>query len=212
MLKTYRVSQRRVCRLLKLHRSVSRYRSVSTKNDEALKARLKELADRYPRYGYLLLHQLLKNEGLVVNRKRTYRLYVQLGLQVRTQRRKKLTRPRVPMPVPSRPNERWSVDFMSDQLANGRRFRTLNLVDDYSRKCVGQIVDTSISGARLARYLNELGERQSLPKTLVCDNVLRKESSPGCRHRFPLAAYGRRSGQTRSAVGGFRRWCGCSRP
>lgn len=170
MLKTYRVSQRRVCRLLKLHRSVARYRSVGTKNDDALKARLKALADRYPRYGYLLLHQLLKNEGLVVNRKRTYRLYVELGLQVRTQRRKKLTRPRVPMPIPSRPNERWSVDFMSDQLASGRRFRILNLVDDYSRQCVGQIVDTSVSGVRLARYLDELGERQPLPKTLVCDN------------------------------------------
>ena len=129
LLKTYRVSQRRVCRLLKLHRSVARYRSVDTKNDEALKARLKELADQFPRYGYLLLHQLLKNEGLVVNRKRTYRLYVELGLQVRIQRRKKLSRPRVPMPVPSRPNERCSVDFMSDQLANGRRLRILNLVD-----------------------------------------------------------------------------------
>ena len=117
------------------------------------------MADRYPRYGYLLLLQLLKNEGLVINRKRTYRLYVELGLQVRTKRRKKLQRPRVPMPVPSRPNERWSVDFMSDQLANGRRFRILNLVDDFSRKCVGQIVDTSISGARLACYLDQLGER-----------------------------------------------------
>ena len=159
-----------MCRLLKLHRSVARYQSVSTRDDEALKARLKALADRYPRYGYLLLHQLLKNEGLVLNRKRTYRLYVELGLQVRTKRRKKLQRPRVPMPVPSRPNERWSVDFMSDQLANGRRFRILNLVDDFSRKCVGQIVDTSISGARLARYLDQLGERQQLPKTLVCDN------------------------------------------
>ena len=149
---------------------MARYQSVSTRNDEALKARLKALADRYPRYGYLLLHQLLKNEGLVINRKRTYRLYVELGLQVRTKRRKKLQRPRVPMPVPSRPNERWSVDFMSDQLANGRRFRILNLVDDFSRKCVGQIVDTSISGARLARYLDQLGERHPLPKTLVCDN------------------------------------------
>ena len=201
-----------MCRLLKLHRSVARYQSVGTKNDDALKARLKPLADQYPRYGYLLLHQLLKNEGLVINRKRTYRLYVELGLQVRTQRRKKLTRPRVPMPVPSRPNERWSVDFMSDQLANGRRFRILNLVDDYSRQCVGQIVDTSISGVRLARYLDELGERQSLPKTLVCKNVLHQESSPGCRHRSPLAARRRHTSQTRPDHGGFRRCGGCSRP
>ena len=91
-----------------------------------------------------------------------------MDLQVRTQRRKKLRRPRVPMPT--RPNERWSVDFMSDQLANGRRFRILNVIDDFSRQCVGQIVDTSISGARLAFYLDQLGERRPLPKTLVCDN------------------------------------------
>ena len=90
-----------MCRLLKLHRSVARYPSVGNKHDEALEARLKALADQYPRYGYLLLHQLLKNEGLVINLKRTYCLYVELGLQVRTKRRKKLQRPQVPMPVPS---------------------------------------------------------------------------------------------------------------
>lgn len=88
--------------------------------------------------------------------------------RVRTKRRKKLTRPRVPMLVPTKPNERWSVDFMSDQLANGRRFRVLNVVDDFSRECVGQLVDTSISGARMARFLTELD--RPLPKTIVCDN------------------------------------------
>ena len=68
------------------------------------------------------------------------------------------------MAVPTRPNELWSVDFMSDQLANGRRFRILNPVDDYSSKCIGQIADTSISGARWARYLDQLGECQPCPK------------------------------------------------
>ena len=106
----------------------------------------------------------------MVNRKRTYRVYTQLGLQVRTKRRKKLKRPRIPMLVPDAPNQRWSVDFMSDQLAAGRRFRILNIVDDYSRQCVGQIVDTSITGVRLARFLDELADRGSLPKTVVCDN------------------------------------------
>lgn len=131
---------------------------------------MKALAEQYPRYGYLMLHQFLKQEGLVVNRKRTYRIYTQLGLQVRTKKRKKLIRPRIPMLVPTRPNERWSIDFMSDQLASGRRFRVLNIVDDFSRECVGQLVDTSISGLRLARFLTELGRHRPLPKTLVCDN------------------------------------------
>lgn len=131
---------------------------------------MKALAERYPRYGYLMLHEFLRAEGLVVNRKRTYRIYRELGLQVRTKRRKKLTRPRVPMPVPKRPRERWSLDFVSDQLANGRRFRVLNIVDDYSRECVSQIVDFSISGHRLARHLAELNNTCGLPKTVVCDN------------------------------------------
>jgi len=137
-------------------------------NDHALRARLKVLAEQYPRYGCPLLHAMLRQEGLVLNRKRTYRIYIEEQLQVRTKRRKKLTRPRVPMLVPSRPNERWSVDFVSDQLADGRRFRVLNVVDDFSRECVGQLVDTSISGARMARFLSELG--RPLPKTIVCDN------------------------------------------
>jgi len=162
-------SQRRACRLVGLSRSVLQY-TARPRQDERLTSRLKELAVRYPRYGYLTLHGLLSAEGLVINRKRTYRLYCAAGLQVRTRRRKKLIRPRVPMLIPASPGQRWSVDFVSDQLASGRRFRILNIVDNYSRECVGQMIDTSISGLRLATFLEELGQRQTLPKTLVCDN------------------------------------------
>ncbi len=137
-------------------------------NDAELRARLKALAGQYPRYGCPTLHAMLRHEGVVVNHKRTHRIYAEERLQVRTKRRKKLARPRVPMLVPTKPNERWSVDFMSDQLADGRRFRVLNVVDDFSRECVGQLVDTSISGARMARFLSELG--RPLPRTIVCDN------------------------------------------
>ena len=91
-------------------------------------------------------------------------------MQVRTKKRKKLVRPRVPMAIPIQPNERWSLDFISDQLSNGRRFRVLNIVDDYSRACVGQLVDTSISGERLSHFLNEISLTRPLPKTIVLDN------------------------------------------
>ena len=94
-----------------------------------LRERLKELAAQYSRYGYLMLHGLLKAEGLVVNKKHTYRLYTEEGLQVRTKMRKKLHRPRLVMDLPTRANQRWSMDFVSDQLSNGRRFRVLNIVD-----------------------------------------------------------------------------------
>jgi len=127
-------------------------------------------ASQYPRYGYLMLHGLLKNEGLVINRKRTYRLYTEAGLQVRTKKRKKLHRPRVPMIVPTRAKERWSMDFVHDQLAAGRRFRIFNIVDDYSRECIGQVVDTSISGNRVSRLLSDLLKTRGKPKSIVCDN------------------------------------------
>jgi len=113
---------------------------------------------------------MLKNEGWVTNRKRTYRIYRKLHLQVRTQRRKKLTRPRIPMGVPDSVNQRWSVDFVSDQLANGRRFRVCNIIDDFSRECVAQVTDFSISGERLVRELDQLARIRSLPQTLVLDN------------------------------------------
>ena len=143
------------------------------RGDEAIRERLKALGEQNPRYGYLMLHAMLKTEGLVINPKRTYRLYTELGMQVRTKKRKKrkkLVRPRVPMAVPTQPNERWSLDFVSDQLANGRRFRVPNIVDDYSRCCVGQLVGTSISGLRLARFLGEAALTRSLPKAIVLDN------------------------------------------
>ena len=136
----------------------------------ALIARLKALGEQYPRYGYLLLHAMLRAEGLVKNRKRTYRLYTQLGLQVRTKRRKKLIRPRIPLSAPSRVNERWSIDFIHDQLADGRRIRVLNIVDDYSRVCIGQLVDLSISGARMVRHFEGLAVTRGLPQHLVLDN------------------------------------------
>ena len=163
------LSQRRSCRLARLSRKAASYRRQDDP-DRLLRERLKQVAEQYPRYGYLMLHALLRSEGLVVNRKRTYRLYTELGLQVRTKKRKKLVRPRIPMVVPTRVNERWSLDFVSDQLADGRRFRVLNIVDDYSRACVGQLVATSISGLRLTRYLDELALERPLPKSSVLDN------------------------------------------
>ncbi len=117
-----------------------------------------------------MLHGLLRAEGRVVNRKRTYHLYTELEMQVRTKRRKKLVRLRMPMTVPTRPNERWSLDFVHDQLADGRRIRILNIMDDYSWVCVRQLMDLTISGARIARYLEQLKGTRGLPRTLVLDN------------------------------------------
>lgn len=152
---------------MRVSRSTVRY-VPRPDNDAPLRVRLKALAEQYSRYGCPTLHAMFRHEGLVRNHKRTHRIYTEERLQVRTKRRKKLARPRVPMLEPTTPNERCSVDFMSDQLADGRLFRILNVVDDFSRECVGQLVDTSISGARMVRFLTELN--RPLPKTIVCDN------------------------------------------
>lgn len=131
---------------------------------------------------------LLKAEQRVVNPKKTYRLYAEEGLQVRTRRRKRSQRPRTPLALPNQVNERWSMDFVSDQLADGRRFRVLNIIDDYSRECIGQIVDTSISGIRVARYLSERCQLRARPATIVTDNVLTVESSTAVQASVSEAA------------------------
>ena len=118
-----------------------------------------------------LLHELLKREGLVVNAKQTYRLYREEHLQVRRKRRKRLpTRDRVPLSQLDGLNQRWSMDFMSDQLATGRRLRILNVVEDYSRECLGQLVDVSISGERVSRFRERLVVDRGRPQAIVVDN------------------------------------------
>ena len=168
-LQSRNVSERRACRVIGFSRSAV-WRQLQGHDDAVLRSELKSLAERYPRYGCPTLHDMHGSAGLVLNHKRTHRIYCEEGLQVRTKKRKKLTRPRIPLPVPDRINERWSVDFVSDRLANGRRFRVFNVVDDFSRECLLQVVDFSISGQRLTRELDRLAEQRALPKRIVMDN------------------------------------------
>ena len=101
------------------------------------------------------------------NPKRTHRIYSEEQLQLRTKRRKKFTRPRIPIAVPTKCDERWSIDSVSDQLANGRRFRVLNIMDNFTRECVGQLIETSTTGLRMSRFLDSLDRK---PKVILCDN------------------------------------------
>ena len=169
MIDDHQLSERSACKLVGISRTAYRYQAKS-KQDDALRARLKALAVEQSAYGYLLLHGMLKTEGLVINKKRTYRIYTEEGLQVRTKKRKKLQRPRQPMEVPMTVNQRWSMDFVSDQLSSGRRFRIFNVVDDYSREMVGQLVSVSITGQQVARFLEQLCEKRGKPKKIICDN------------------------------------------
>ena len=169
LIQEFKLGERNACKLAGISRTAFRY-IVKPKADDVVRERLKTLAVKYSRYGYLMLHALLKGEGLVQNKKHTYRLYTEEGLQVRAKRRKKLKRPRMPMDVPSTVNQRWSMDFVADQLSNGRRFRVLNVVDDFTREMVGQLISVSISGRMVARFLTDLIEARSRPDSIVCDN------------------------------------------
>ena len=147
-----------------------RYRS-SRSPDTTLRARLRELANERRRFGYRRLFVLLRREGESSGINRIYRLYRQEGLTVRKRRaRRKAVGVRAPIPVEAKPNARWSLDFVYDQFANGRRFRVLNIVDDVTKECLGAIPGTSISGRRVARELTVIVERRGKPGSIVSDN------------------------------------------
>jgi putative transposase len=164
-------SLRRACRLIGLSTATWRYERQLDPTNQQLLERLKVHAADRPRFGYRRLHSLVDREGLRVNHKRVYGVYRAAELQVRRRRRKRLTRgQRVPLPAPSRRGERWSMDFMVDTLADGRGFRTLNIVDDFTRECVVIEVDRSLPGLRVVRVLDRLAETVGLPEILVMDN------------------------------------------
>lgn len=163
-------SQRRACRLVGIDPRVYRYRS-SRPDDAGLRKRLRELAAVRRRFGYRRLHILLQREGVEVNWKKLYRLYREERLTVRKRGgRKRALGTRAPMAVPQGPNQRWSLDFVSDTLTDGRRFRILCVIDDFSRECLATIVDNSISGERVARELDTIAERRGYPCLVVSDN------------------------------------------
>ena len=170
-LQTRGTSLRRACRVIGLSPATWRYQRRTNATNVAVLARLQAHAAVRARFGYRRLHILLEREGLVVNHKRVHRIYRAAGLQVRRRRRKRLTRAeRVPLPTPSQRRERWSMDFTVDTLADGRGFRTLNIVDDFTRECVAIEVDRSLPGLRVARVLDRLHGAIGLPQCIVVDN------------------------------------------
>lgn len=164
------ISERRATRILEINRSTLRYRA--RRPDDGLhRQAIVRIAEQRPRFGYRRVHWLLGREGIHVNRKKVQRIYREEKLQVRRRRRKRAQR-RVmrPLAVPSRLNERWSMDFMSDQVVTGRRLRILNIVDDYSRESVGLHVAFSIGGRDVATVLEEIVVTRGLPQSILSDN------------------------------------------
>ena len=166
----HRVSQRRACSVLGVDRSSVRYHGVRP-DDADLRKAMKEVAAERRRFGYRRVHVMLERQGWHVNQKKVRRLYREEKLQVKRRGgRKRALGTRRPMLVPNRPNERWSLDFVSDAFTDGRRFRVLAIVDDFSRECLGLVADTSLSGLRVTRELSAIMIRRGRPKTIVSDN------------------------------------------
>ncbi|MDB5593574.1 MAG: family transposase [Hyphomicrobiales bacterium] len=164
------LSERRACSLVGADRKMVRYRSCRPPDTE-LRGRLRELANERRRFGYRRLFILLRREGEPSGVNRIHRLYREEGLSVRKRRaRRKAVGTRAPILVEAKANARWSLDFVHDQFANGRRFRILNIVDDVTKECLGAIPDTSISGRRVARELTAIIERRGAPGLIVSDN------------------------------------------
>ena len=164
------VSERRACRVIGADRTSVRY--LPRRGDDSdLRARLRALSAERRRFGYRRLHLLLRREGVVINHKKLRRLYALERLQVRRRGgRKRALGTRAPMTLPQGPNQRWSLDFVSDTLTDGRRLRILTVVDDFSRECLCLAADTSLSGRRVARELDRLITGRGKPLMIVSDN------------------------------------------
>jgi len=160
----------RACGLLQISRALYRYQSRRAPC-AALRERIAEIAALKRRYGYRRIHVLLRREGWRVNRKLTYRLYREAGLAVRRRKRKRVGPfERKPLPKPTAANRSWSMDFVSDGLADGRRIRCLAIVDDCTRECVALEVDTSITGTRVKAVLQRLADTRGLPRSITVDH------------------------------------------
>jgi putative transposase len=160
---------------MEIVRAMVRYRPRGTRFAEAnqrLRARLRELAEERRRWGYRRLHVLLKREGWKVNSKRVYRIYVEEKLIVRRRRRRRriCAQARVLLAAPVRPNQTWTMDFLHDALANGRKLRTLSIEDAYTREMLATEVDTSLPALRVIRVLEKLRIKRALPERIVIDN------------------------------------------
>ena len=164
------VSERRACLVVAAERATIRYRHRRG-DDAEVRTKLRELAAERRRFGYRRLHVLLRREGIRINHKKLRRLYALERLQVRRRGgRKRAVGTRAPMTLPQGPNQRWSLDFVSDTLTDGRRFRILAVVDDFTRACLCLVADTSLSGKRVARELDAIIARRGTPLMVVSDN------------------------------------------
>lgn len=148
------------------------YRKSTAEDQSMLRMRIRDIALSRPRFGYLRIHTMLRREGWQINVKRVHRLYCLEGLQVRMRRRrqKRLSLHRGPAPVPVGRNERWSMDFIHDQLADGRAFRVLTVIDNWSRESPILEMGFRLTGDSVVAALNRVSKAERLPVSITVDH------------------------------------------
>ena len=177
----HELSEKRACGLIGITRWTNRCQSRRDPQSE-LRLRLRDLAGSRVRYGYRRLTVLLRREGWAVNAKRVYRLYREEGLQVRTAKRaKRASYRRVPLPEPVRANQRWSMDFVSDRFPDGKWFRILTVVDQYTRECLCASADRSQTGEKVVEQMKRLVTLRGAPESITTDNGLNASTFFVCR-------------------------------
>lgn len=168
----YRVSERRAVKALGAHRSAIRYRPKRPVIDAPIRKRMEEIAAVRIRYGYRRIHVLLQREGWSVNLKRVYRIYCLAGLNLRSKRpkRRRMVSHRIARPAVTKPNDCWTMDFVSDALFNGRRFRALTVMDQFTRECLAIHADQNIKGEQVVSIMRELASKRGTPRRIQTDN------------------------------------------
>jgi putative transposase len=164
-----RLSVSRACKLISLPRSQYYYKSL--KDDTAVIDALQKLSADHPTYGFRKLFAYLRRDGHDWNHKKVYRVYRQLKMNRRRKGKRRLpARIKQPLVQPPGANESWSMDFMSDSMVDGRKLRTLNIIDDCNREALAIEIDTSLSSKRVIRVLNKVIEQRGKPKVIRVDN------------------------------------------
>lgn len=166
------ISERRACLIIGVARSTKRYQVIQKPEDAYITERLAVHATRWKRFGYRRLQVALEREGIKVNHKKVYRLFKEAGLGLRKQRKKKayMLRGKPSRPEQVMPNPRWSMDFVSDRTSSGRKFRVFTLLDEVTRECLALVVDSSITGGAVGRFLDKAGLFRGYPKEILSDN------------------------------------------
>lgn len=169
---SFGLSNTRACGLIGLWRSSQCYKAKDLDKDQAIRIRMRELVNKFSKWGCPMIHFVLHREGLVQNKKRTERIYYReesLSLRIR-KRRRKAVNARIKSPQAQKPNEHWAMDFVHDSLWNGRKLRALNIIDVFSKESLQIEIDTSISGVRVCRVLDRIVEQRGLPQRITIDN------------------------------------------